>query len=277
MFLRWLRIAFLFCVALHLLWEAGLAQEPVGRIRTIADVSGKKPRKLKKETDRVRIRRKSSGRWLKAAPDTSLLWRDRLLLQKYTRAAIDIRRKDQRGRVYLLPDSLATRRERAVYEIREHPQELGRVDLYIAHGSMIVDWAYGKLSVIALGIQTLFVSTRVAFIVDSTRAEGLVYLDRGGAIFPDFADLQFRPTDVYRLRPGQPPEKVILPALQVTQWQRFVQVNSHDLWAGLRPWWQKPAFYLPAAAAVTGGVVGGIIINGEERVSGQVVIKIPEQ
>lgn len=269
-------VLWLACLALQLS-AACFAQQPVARIRSIADISSGQAKPVDGATDRIKIQRQFSCEWDDAAPNSDLFWRDRLLLQRYIRAAIEIQNRDQRGALYVLPELLQTYKARALYEIREQAYELGDVELVITHGSLVIDWAHGKLSVIAVGIRALLNGTRVAFIVDYTRASALIFLDHGSVIFPDYPGLQQFPSEVYRLRLGEPPVRITLPAGQTAELHRFVQVNSKGLWSKPRLWWQKPGFYLPAAAVAGGGIVAGIMLTrGNGEIPGQVIIRIPD-
>lgn len=252
-----------------------VAQEAVGQIKAIAKISGDKPLSISGPTPDVRIHRRHSGDWQLAAAKLPLYWRDRLLLRQYMCVAIEIKNKDQRGKIYILPDSLETQKENAVYEIREEPERQGQAAVYIAHGSLILDWAQGKLGVIALNIRSLFIGTEAAFVIDSTTATGYVFLDHGTMQFPDFPGIQVGDREIYRLRPGARPELVSLSAVQLGELRRFVDYASRKLWSRFVPWWHKPAFYIPAAVVGT-AVAGAIIIsNGDREIRGTVAIALP--
>lgn len=220
----------------------------VARIQCIADISQSKPMKIKTDTDKVMINRYISGDWIYAQPKTQLFRQDQMLVQKNMRVAVQLKRKNQRGKLYFLPNALEAKRDEAIYEFIDYPAQPGRVDLYIAHGSLIIDWEYGQIGIIANSIQVLLEETKAMFEVDSLSGDGYVYILSGSVTFPEYPGMIARPQDKFRLRSGQAPEKMTTSLQHAAQLKRFINYNSRDLWSAITPFWQKPVFYVPAAA-----------------------------
>jgi len=261
------RVIILVYVFIALFFIDSWAQRPAALIKKIVDMSGIKPAEIDSVTEKVKIHRKASGEWIMGAPKKELFWKDRILVEEFTRVVLHIKRKNQRGKIFLLPDSLKTFKKRAVYEIQEDPKKLGRLQAFIEHGSLVVDWAHGKLSVIALGIQSTLSGTKVAFVIDSTRGQGFAFLQQGALVFPDYPNIKMRPMDAVLLRRGMPPV-IFVPDFQAaSEIRNFIHYNSKNLWSQFIPWWQKPIFYVPTAAVGAGAsvyIISQIIAKKEE-------------
>ena len=177
-------------------------EQTIARIDRIKDI--KKKKYIKKETDRVKVKRQQTGDWFNAAPDTCLFRRDRILVAKDTRVELELKGKYQQGMLVLAPDSPDLSKEKdkrtlpvkissALYEIREETdsfevKKLGLASVLVERGSLVADWAHGKLSIIAANIRTLFTGTEVSFTIDSTGTEGFIFLKSGSLKFPDYPD-----------------------------------------------------------------------------------------
>ena len=175
-------------------------EQTIARIDRIKDI--KKKKYIKKETDRVKVKRQQTGDWFNAAPDTCLFRRDRILVAKDTRVELELKGKYQQGMLVLAPDSPDLSKEKdkrtlpvkissALYEIREETdslevKKLGLASVLVERGSLVADWAHGKLSIIAANIRTLFTGTEVSFTIDSTGTEGFIFLKSGSLKFPDY-------------------------------------------------------------------------------------------
>jgi len=244
------------------------AQTPVGQIKLIADVSQAKPRKITEPTDRVTIKRQTSREREKAFPKMALFFKDRLQVKEYTRVNLRIDNPIQKGNLHLATEltqthELAPRSKEAIYEIREDPQELGRAAVVVEKGLLLLDWAYGKLSVIASNLRMALTSTKVVLAIDSTGTKGVVFLDEGVISFPDFPDIKVNPKDAYRLQQGSHPDKILLSGAEVAQLSNLMQANTTQLLSQLTPFWQKPLFYIPVATLGVGAATYLIITAGE--------------
>lgn len=273
-------ISILLSLLFGLLITQGWAQDDaIGQIQRIADISREKPVQIKNETDRVRIQRKE---WINARPKIDLFRREIMQVKKYIRADLQIRRSDQRGNIYFVPEapdtSQHTIKDEGIYRITDAPEELGGFKLLITKGSLVFDWLYGTLSVDAVGINVDISGTRAVIAVDESGDEGILYLEQGELSFPKHPNLQVNSMEAFRLQRGMPPVKIDLGTQQSQQFQDYIQYNVQDIWSTFRPWWQKPKFYIPAVAITIGGGImllsGGDGENG--TASGTVIIGIPQ-
>ncbi|MDR8392224.1 hypothetical protein NC796_13810 [Aliifodinibius sp. S!AR15-10] len=272
-------IGVLFSLLFGLLLPEGWAQEEViGRIQRIADISSAKPVLIDEETDRVQIQREE---WINARPKIDLFRRELMQVKKNIRADLRIRLPDQKGNIFLVPnspDTLHMIKEEGIYRITETPEKLGGFKLLVVKGSLVFDWLYGKLRVDAVGVSIDISGTSAAIVVDDSGDQGIVFLEQGTISFPEFPNIQVNSMEAFLLRRGLPPTKFDLGAQQAQQLQDFVQYNVKDVWSRFRPWWQKPKFYIPALAITVGG---GIILlsgdgGGNGPASGSVIIDIPQ-
>lgn len=273
-------ISFLLALFLGmLLSEVQAQQEAIGQLQRIADISSEQPVQIKEETDRVRIQRQE---WINARPKLDLFLGEVMQVRKHIRADLEISRPDQSGNIYMVPDAPDTTehtiREEGIYSITEDPQQLGGLKLLTVKGSLVIDWLYGVLRVDAVGISIDISGTRAAIVVDDSGDEGIVFLENGELRFPEYPNLQVGAMEAIRLRRGLPPVKIDLGAQQAQQMQEFIQYNAKEVWSQLRPWWQKPRFYVPALAVTVGA--GILLINGgggdDGHASGIISIRIPQ-
>ncbi|MDZ7695025.1 MAG: hypothetical protein U5K69_28560 [Balneolaceae bacterium] len=252
-------------------------QEPIGQLKRIADISSEKPVPIKEETDRVQIQRQE---WIDARPKLNVFHGELMQVRKYTRADLQISRPDQNGNIYLVPVMPAHRY--AYHPGSGHIQNFGRssagggLKLLVVKGSLAIDWLYGILRVDAVGINVDISGTRAAIVVDDSGDEGIVFLEHGELRFPEYPNVQVGAMEAVRLRRGLPPVKIDLGIQQVQQMQEFVQYNAETVWSQLRPWWQKPRFYVPAIAVTVGA--GILLIDGGDNgpASGTIRIRIPQ-
>ena len=140
---RYLSMKLLFFLILILCSSKLHAEDPIAKIQKIADVSQPKPIKITTVTDRVKVQQKGTGEWENAYPKYELFLRDKILIKKFIRVILEIKSKDQRGKIIMLSDSLSSQKETALYEIQENPQKLGQAEVIISYGSLIVDWLSG--------------------------------------------------------------------------------------------------------------------------------------
>jgi hypothetical protein len=83
-------------------------------------------------------------------------------------------------------------RERALYRIEEAPRDLGDLQLFVARGSLALDWARGRLVLWAGGIRSVVTGTRIVVAVDSVAQRGFVHLIEGHVTVPDRPDINLR-------------------------------------------------------------------------------------
>lgn len=250
---------------------AAHAQQQVGIVARIAEKKGH----YVDQTSRAELWR-SSALSLQVKRTTPILYRDIVRLRERIYLDLSFDQSDFRTEVYLgSTDAAGT----GSYEILENTVgALRGLQLVVKQGVMVVDHARGDLLVVAHGIRTRIFGTRVLFMVDSAAQEGTVYLSEGHLSFPDYAiDVQGK-NRVWKLKPGLAPVEVFAPASDPSRWQRDVKYSTESVWHAT-PFWQSPAFLVPAAAVVAGGVgclatscVGG---GGDQASHGGVVVTIP--
>lgn len=251
------------------------AGSQTAKVKKIADISGPKVEKINERTPRVRIQRRTTGRWLDAAPDTTIFWKEILKVGTKTRVKIRVDQNIAKGEIVCLADLPEYDRGEGFFKFNENFDRLGFWEILLAKGSLLADWSRGRLEVVAVNTTTRLTGTQVAFFVESDSA-GFVFLKKGSIVFPDFPEIVTRPPDIVRLRAGQPPAIVNPPVQQVARVQRFVNYNGHEIWSQLTPLWQKPGFFIPAGA-VAGLVAGKIIYDALKKntARGTVTITIP--
>ncbi len=270
---------------LALIYGHGWGQESskaVAKIRKIAvaDLPGDKPRNVKK-TSRVQIRRQN--RPMDAERNSPLYFQDLIELQKFTRVRLGVNQPFQEINLVFLTasvkDSVVTLRDKGTYEIRNEPEGSTQIAIDIYQGSSIIEVLKGKLNVNSGRLRSIMSSssTTRAVVVVNPDSSGLVYLDRGrtGAVvfpdsvsFPDSVKGHLRAGQVARFRQGRVIQikhisllvvaTAVLPS--AAKLSSLVKYNNKTIWS--KVWWQRPEFLIPAAAAVSGGVVATLVAGG---------------
>ena len=272
-------------LALAALIQSALsAQAPVGSIDQVAErVGGGQPRKISNASESVQIRRGGTETWILAGPKMGLVETDRLRVRRYVNALVKVERPTQRGtltflsevltsgggRVFHVPGIPVEQSEYLIGEIAG-PQELA---VRIERGALIVHWSTGLLTVYAAGIPAAITGTRVGFAMDSTGDEGLMFLEEGIVTFPSSPGVRVSQGEVVRLRRGFPPEVFRPSPTEANEYRQGMRYNE-KLWSRFKPFWQKPAFLLPAAAVVGAVTVVGATSGGGTN-QGTVVGTIP--
>lgn len=261
-------LAFAFTAAI-LLATNGQAQQ-VGQIERIADRSEKEIT----ETPDARLVR--TGNTQPARKDADLFRNDLMqLLRSGIVVNLRFEREQSDTRVYLGSRKLAAE---GTYRIEENTTEaLGRLQLVVVQGVMVIEHATGELMTIAANIRVRIFGTTVLFQVDESGTEGFLYLSEGHISFPDFG-IDASGTDrAWRLQSGLPPVEIDPGRQMRRRWRREIQYNTASVWQAT-PFWQKPGFYIPATVAAVGLAVGIVAsTSGDDGpVEGDVVITLPD-
>jgi len=277
-------VLFLFVTLIHYNGWAQVPGREAAKISKIADLSKKKPKiiKDKESTTLVQIKRQN-GPWLATEPKKLLFFEDLLHLKKSARVKLAVAQPFQKINLVFLTASVAGSSviltDEGTYGIREEPEGSKNVAIDIQEGSSIIEVLKGKLRVYAgrlLSIMSSSSTTRALFVMNPD-SSGLVYLEKGkaGAIvfpdslsFPDSVKGHLRPGQVARFRNNRVLEikHISLLVFASATLPRAAQLKSvitynKTIWAS--PWWQSPAFLIPAAAAV--GVIAIAITVGDEN------------
>ncbi len=247
------------------LFEGAVAQAPqVGLVERILEARGRPI----PTTEHATILRPEGA--LSVRADAPLFFRD---IVRVTRSGVllDLRfvREDLESRAIL-----GTRLEDVgIYEILDSTVAgLTRLQLVVRQGVLVVEHAAGELEAVAAGIRARFTGTTVLFRVDETESSGIVYLMEGTMYYPDYDLTVTGPDRAWALRRGERPVPLTLAPEAHRLWQREIAHNASSAWRP--PFWRRPAFYLPAAAALAGGGVYLLTRNGETA-EGTVTIRIP--
>jgi hypothetical protein len=150
---------------------------------------------------------------------------------------------------------------------------VSRLQLVVRQGVLVIEHAAGEIEAVAAGIRARITATTVLVQVDPTESSGIVYLREGTMHYPDYDLTVTEPNSAWVLRRGERPEPLMLAPAAHRLWQREIAHNVRSAWRP--PLWQRPGFYIPAAAAVVGGGVYLLTRNGESA-TGTVIITIPQ-
>jgi hypothetical protein len=257
----------------------------VGRIGRIAEIlAGRGERRIEQATPMVQVQRTAGGDWLNAAPRTDVRNGDQLLVQRYVDVQVDVDRATHRGTLTFLPQVLRVGRapvfggdpasRDGFYSLAD--RAAGELSVNVQRGALVVDWTHGRLQITAANTRCVITGTRVIVAVDSTGNAGFLYVIDGTVLLLDTPGLVPRPGDVIRLQRGALPVRAQPDQVQVRDLADGFQYNNRQVWAGGRLFLLRPEFFVPALAAVTGGVVYAVTRNGsDDNRIGHVVIRIP--
>lgn len=242
------------------------AQQPAGKISEIKDVSETPPVKLTGVTPKVKIRRSNISDWVNAQKGLRVFQGDFLQVSRLTRVKLKIKYNGQKGTFILLPDTPDAPKKNAIFRIGEKIDRIKGMKLFLLKGTMIADWAHGKLSVIANGIRSIFLGTKVLYVVDEGKNSSYMFVQKGTIRFPDYPEVIARAQEVYQLRENTPPKKIIINSPRLKKLNEFSNFNSHTIWSSGKIW-TKPYFYIPAAAVITGSIVFLATRGGNEKIT----------
>jgi hypothetical protein len=282
--------AWLLFAVILLLPADGRAQEEsrVGEIEKVAElVGGGEVVRIDRESDRVQVRRGTE--WALAGPASGLLTKDLLRVQRYVDVRFRVDRPAERGRLTFLPEALLPDGARAFsidsvgphadYVVLEDSTAQRDLTVVVETGSLVVNWSVGRLAVVAAGVRSLITGTRVAYAMEASGDAGQIFLEEGSLSFPDFPEIDVRAGQIVFIQRGLPPRVSDPGSEEVELYQLAILYNDEEVWEGSTtpPFWRRPAFFIPAAVAVTGGVVALLLSRGSDDGphGGTVIIRIP--
>ena len=250
------------------------AQEQVGHVEKIATVLDRDLPSVALDTADVRrVQMLQPQRIVKNGP---FLVRD--LVQLYR--PVDVHMRFEHGvnktDLFLYPGGGRV----GAYEVLPDTLDpLTDFQLAVKQGELIAEHYAGRFVATIAGFFVNVDGTKVLFRVDEPDSLGFVYLSKGSLSFPQHG-IRVRKGKklAWNLVKGSPPQPVVLSALQVKKFEEEVKYHSQRVWGrSSRPWWQRPKFYIPAAAVVTGGIIyvatrGG----GGDESTGIIVIPLPD-
>ena len=270
------------------------AQQPgVGRITRIAQIIGPdEVVQVDTTTSLVQIRR-GGGDWRSSRARQSLLVEDELMVLRFVDAQLDLEHGDQSGVLTFLPVLIRRdgrpvsglyedtgRPDTAAYVMRPDPSRRGDVAVEIERGSLVVEWNDGILSVFAAGDTIVIPSTRVAVTVLPGGDEAFVFVESGTVTIAS-QGLEVAAGEEAHLGRGMTPEKRGLERgeARAREYNDAVRYAHNEVWAGPKPFWAQPAFFIPAGALAVAGAafvvadLGGD--EGDDVLDGFVIIRIP--
>lgn len=271
---------FVFAALALLLAEESQAQA-YGRVHRLAE--GRRGR-LVETTDRATIWKERSPRFARLGGQ--LYDRELLRLERGLRLDLRIDRPDLVSRQVMASDAGTLAQPaldfvdvafdgQGIYELREDPRQLKGLELLLVKGMMWLELQRGGIAVRAAGTVTHVNGTEVVFVVDRDSTEGVVYLQHGQISFPDFPALRVEDGQAWRLRAGQPPELLTLPAAQQRRWRDIARYNRRTVWH--KVWWKRPLFYIPAGALLAGGAAYLLTRGGDDPpFQPDIIITIPD-
>lgn len=256
-------------VLLTLPLASGVAQ--VGRVARIAEKKGV----FVDSTSRAELWRAGGSLPAHVRLADTLAYQDIVRLRERIILDLQFRQSALETDVYLGSQQLS---EVGNYEIlRDSIGEVSGLTMVVRQGVMVIDHARGQLLVLAAGIRTRIFGTTVLFQVDSAAAMGTVYLQAGHIGFPDYGLDATGKDRAWRLEAGRPPVELQLTAQELRQWRQELKYVTRSVWQ-TKAFWQKPEFFVPAAAIVAGGVgcaAAGCFGGGDETSLGGISVTIP--
>jgi hypothetical protein len=263
-------------------------QEPVGRVERIAQLlRAPEPVTINSPSMAVQIRR-GADEWLPIGPNTTLYLDDGLRVQRYVNVRLQINRRAQRGRLTFLPEVLLENGGRvfdvgeidgeAHYEFPADTTARNELAVAIQSGALVIDWRAGRLRIHAAGHDVLITHTRVLFALDATGDAGWLFVEDGAVSLPAFDGMVVRAGELARLQRGLPPTLSVPAAQRLAEYQNATEYHANRVWSGSRPFWARPAFYVPAVGIVAGATVFAVTRSGrtDDRPGrGTVIIRFP--
>jgi hypothetical protein len=263
------------------------AQTPrVGHIERIAELrENARPVTLKDVTDRFQFRR-GTGDWTAAGRNEPMFEQDRLRIARFIDVRLEVERPTQRGRlvfthevrdedgglVFQVPAGAGP----ANYVLGEDSAGVTELGLVVENGALVVDWHAGRLAVNVAGHRAIVVGTRAAFATDATGDTAVLYVMEGTVLLPA-TGMAAGAGQVVQLHRGVLPSFTSPTNQTVTEYREATQYNVNDIWSRLTPFWQKPAFLIPAAIGVGTFTVWSIVgpSGTDSERTGRVIVRIP--
>lgn len=253
-----------------LVLSAGAARaQEVGFVSRIAEKKGH----FVDSTTRAELWRTGTLR-LQVKRSAPLLFQDIVRLRERIVVDLSFRQPSLETNVYLGSRQLA---DVGSYEIlRDSVGTVGGLQLVVKQGVMIIQHAHGGLLAVAADIRVRIFGTTVLFVVEPDGASGTMFVQEGHIAFPDYGIDASGRNRAWHLQRGQPPTELTLTDPELKRWQQEVKYSTQSVWHRT-PFWQSPAFLVPAAAVVGGvGCLAAGCFGGNNDSRGGVVITIPE-
>lgn len=263
------------------------AQSRVGHIARIAELrENARPVTVKTASDRFSIRRNPSSEWIPVGPETVLYENDRLRVASYVDVRLEVERPAQRGRIVFTHEVRDDDGARvfdilagpgpASYSLIQDSAGTGDLGLTIESGALVIDWRSGRLTIVAAGHPAVIVSTRVTFAMDAGGNSGFLFVEEGTVAFPASNNFLVQAGQVAQLQRGVPPTLVGQQPPTLERYTDATRYNARGIWSRLTPFWQKPAFYLPALGLVAGTTAFLVTRDGDDGdTRKRIVIRIP--
>lgn len=269
--LRFLLVPLLLAVAAS---AAPAAAQPVGRIEKIAvepevtvDSVSFAQGEVRRRVDRLGVRQ-----------DAGLEVRDIVRLFDDIFVQMQLEGGGTRSAVVL---NRGGRSAEGNYEIQPGGfQSLSDFALVVKQGVMVVRHLAGTLVTSVGGTTATMDGTTVLFEATSDTT-GFFFLREGDVRFwkEDSSRVVSGRNRAWDLRAGAWPEEIVMTGPQRRYWKDQVEYMTDTVWGGgARPFWRRPAFYVPAAAAV---VIGAAILvaggggSDDDGLDGRIVVTLP--
>lgn len=261
-------------------------QSRVGRIEKIAELQrGPEPVRIDAVSDRVQIRRGGTEAWTQVGPAEDLFLLDRLRVLRYVDVRFKVERPTQRGWLTFLPEVLLQSGGRvfdvggiarsAEYSIPADTSGRSELAISIESGALIVDWRAGRLRVDAAGHTALVTGTIAVFAMDSAGDRGYLFVEEGTVSFATAPDVAVRAGEIATLQRGIPPAVSAPQPSQLRDYRLATRYNAQQVWAGSRPFWARPQFFVPALGIVAGGTAYALTRNDNGGRRPVVIVRIP--
>jgi hypothetical protein len=261
-------------------------QAEAGRIDRIAERVRQGKWQGVDSTSKVRLLRLPSQEWRSTGTKASVLLNDRMQVERLVDVQVGVDRKGQQGKLIFLTELLDKDQRPVVqdpngrdiptaqYQLMASPEDPSLLAVNVEQGSLIIDWVHGRLLVVTPVTRFVIKGTKVALTVYPGGVGGVILLLEGVVTFLDVPGLQINKGEIAEFQRGNVP-RVSRPGMDQLRFHDAVQYNAKDVWA--KPFWQKAAFLVPAAAAA--GAVTAVVVSqsGEEDgpPEGSVVINFP--
>jgi hypothetical protein len=237
------------------------SQTAIGRIDRIAEVAGaRRERQIREPT--MRVQRLTAGTWESLGPGALIRSADQLRVQRFTDVRVAVEGTTHRGTLIMLPELMdrtgtrvfpatagVTASREAQYGVSSPTAGSGDLTVIIERGALVVDWAYGRLSVVAAGTPTLVTGTRLLVEASDDGQTGTMYLESGQISFPDYPGIEAVPGQIVYLQQGAAPVVQVAPLALVRAARSSGDYHAEEVWVAASRLW-----VIPAAAVLATGV-----------------------